>query len=98
MKLHPRTMIVRQAEQEFSRFLLDLIQKYDLTFAEQIRMHSEQISICCKYAIRSERHPDDPEKKATKNSTRLVAWDRKATPDRSSLIVSSSLTISWMAA
>ena len=63
LKLHPRTTIVEKADSELSRLLLDLVKKHDLTYGEIFALISRQISEYAKYQIRTERHPDDPEKK-----------------------------------
>ena len=63
LKIHPRTMIVQKADSELARFLLDLAKKHDLTYGEIFALIGRQISEYAKYQIRTERHPDDPEKK-----------------------------------
>lgn len=63
MKLHPRSNIVEKARNELAMFLLDLEQKYDLTSGELFSMLGHKIVDLAKYQIRSERHPDDPDKK-----------------------------------
>lgn len=62
MRLHPRTMLVQQARVELGRMLLDLEERYGLTPAETVSALSEQLSRVARYAIRAERHPDDPDR------------------------------------
>lgn len=63
--LHPRTQMVARARGEFhvlvARFMADNGQ---LTYTElaQIMLLGPEIPL--KYALRAERHPDDPDKKA----------------------------------
>jgi len=64
MKLHPRTMIVKSAEVELSQFLLNWAERHGLTWCEMARALTEQIQMCLKYILRTERHPEDPNKKA----------------------------------
>ena len=63
MKLHQRTRIVDKARLEFDTFLLDLEQKHELTYGELFSMLGNAIAHLAKYQIRSERHPDDSDKK-----------------------------------
>jgi hypothetical protein len=63
MKLHPRSSIVTQARNEFETFLLDLRQKHELTYGELFSLLGGGIANLAKYQIRSERHPDDPDKR-----------------------------------
>ena len=62
MKLHPRTNVVEDAASEFRKFLLDLEQKYDLTYGEMFQMLGQAVGNLAKYQIRAERHPDEPGK------------------------------------
>lgn len=63
MKLHRRFDIVNDAELELSGFLIGWQKKHDLTYGELFKILSLQIANYAKYAIRGERHPDDPDKK-----------------------------------
>ena len=63
MKLHSRTRVVDKARLEFDQFLLDLEQKHELTLGELFSMLGAKITDLAKYQIRSERHPDDSDKK-----------------------------------
>ena len=63
MKLHPRTAVIQQARHAFETLLLDLEQKYELTYGELFSMLGHAIANNAKYQIRAERHPNDPDKK-----------------------------------
>lgn len=63
MKLHPRSNIVQEARLEFDSFVLDLMKRYELTYGELFSMLGAKITDLAKYQVRSERHPDDPDKK-----------------------------------
>jgi hypothetical protein len=63
MKLHPRSNAVTKARLEFDTFLLDLEQKYGLTYGELFSLLGNAIANLAKYQIRGERHPNDPDKK-----------------------------------
>ena len=63
IKIHKRSQIVTNARCEFDKFLLDLEQKHELTFGEMFGILGSAIANLAKYQIRSERHPDDPDKK-----------------------------------
>ncbi len=66
MKLHERTMMVQQAGNKLARVILEWSEKEgeELTWIEVARILNEQVAMALKYALRVERHPDDPEKKA----------------------------------
>ena len=57
-------MIVKSAEVELNLFLLQWAERYELTWCEMARALTEQIQMCLKYILRTERHPEDPNKKA----------------------------------
>lgn len=63
MRLHPRYFIVQKASSELTGFMLDLIEKHELTHGEIAKLLAEEILTWTKYEIRAERHPEDPEKK-----------------------------------
>jgi hypothetical protein len=56
-------MQVEKAEIDLAEFILSWVQEHDLTFAEITKLLAGQILRCNKYAIRTERHPNDPDKK-----------------------------------
>lgn len=63
MKIHPRYFVVSKAGIELSEFLINLQQKHELTYGETFKLLGEIIQREAKYAIREERHPDNPDKK-----------------------------------
>ena len=63
MKLHPRVQIVQQAHNELDLAVIDMCKKYELTYAELFSVLNQIEVSWIKYAIRDERHPDDPEKR-----------------------------------
>lgn len=64
MKRHPRSTEVTKASLYISEAISFAIGKYDLTYLELISILSSEISSTVKYALRAERHPDDPDKGA----------------------------------
>lgn len=60
-KLHHREPIVQRAHLDLDTAVLDILQRYDLTYAELFRIINEVEAAWIKYAIRDERHPDDPD-------------------------------------
>jgi hypothetical protein len=63
MKLHARTHMVNQAHSEAGLALLEIWKKYDLTWGEIVAFHAAEQQSAARYIIRTERHPDDPEKR-----------------------------------
>lgn len=63
MRIHERTLIVQKASIEFGSALGAIIEKHDLTFGEIFAILSDEMRTWAKYAIRGERHPEDPEKR-----------------------------------
>lgn len=64
MKVHPRTLLVQQVSAEVGLAILAVLEKHELTYIEIIKILNEQQASCLKYALRAERHPDDPDKPA----------------------------------
>ena len=62
MRIHPRTRIVQKAETEIGAAVLQTIERHDLTIIEVTQILASQQLHWLKYALRHERHPDDPEK------------------------------------
>ncbi len=62
MRIHPRDILVRHAENELREALADLVKKHALTEAEALRVVnaalSDWVAGVAKYAIRGERHGD----------------------------------------
>lgn len=63
LRLHPRTQVVAKARAAVAGAMLAIAKTYDLTYAEEAQILAGAIENCMKYAIRAERHPDDPEKR-----------------------------------
>ncbi len=63
IRLHPRYQIVQEARHEVGKALTDAIDKHGLTYGEIFSVLSDVMGEWAKYAIRSERHPDDASKK-----------------------------------
>lgn len=65
MKLHERVMPVAKIRNEIDKAVLDIISSKhpDLTYLELIAILNELQATYIKYAIRQERHPEDPDKR-----------------------------------
>jgi hypothetical protein len=63
MKLHERVMIVQGAHNEMAKAVIDVVEKHGLTYLELLACLNDVSASWLKYAIRNERHPDDPEKR-----------------------------------
>ena len=63
MKLHERVMLCHAARVEIGEALGKAIERLELTHLELIGILNEEMAAWIKYGIRSERHPDDPEKR-----------------------------------
>lgn len=65
-RIHPRETAVKAAEIDLAKVVSDTIEKHKLTEAEALRVVNNALSGWiagfAKYAIRAERHLDDPEK------------------------------------
>lgn len=61
---HPRTRLVDDAEREMQSAVFTIVKRHDLTIIETLRILSTASATLVKYALRRERHPDDPEKGA----------------------------------
>lgn len=64
LRLHRRTMQVQQAEADLGMTLVRFQGEHDLTDIEMARALTGQLERLLKYALRRERHPDDPDRKA----------------------------------
>ena len=64
LRLHPRTMIVQSASAHLYGALLNFQSERDLTDAEMMTVLAENVQRWAKFQLRTERHPDDPERKA----------------------------------
>lgn len=63
MKLHPRTLKVQTAMYALETLVWEWVQAHDVTYLEALQALSHVSAQVVKYAIRVERHPDDPDKK-----------------------------------
>lgn len=64
MRLHPRVHIVQRAGLELSEFAAKLREERELTEVEYLGILNDEVARVLKYALRAERHPDDPDKPA----------------------------------
>jgi hypothetical protein len=64
LRLHKRTMPVQSATAELRLLLIKFQAEYDLTDIEMTGILVYAAADVNKYALRRERHPDDPDKKA----------------------------------
>lgn len=64
MRLHPRYQQVAKAGNEIGAAIIEIVQKYEITEAELVRILLSETLSWHKYILREERHPGDPEKKA----------------------------------
>lgn len=64
MRLHERVMPYQKARLDFAVMVVEFCDKHrDLTYLELLSVMNESVATQLKYAIREERHPDDPEKR-----------------------------------
>lgn len=61
-KVHPRVMVVQKARNDLSGAALDIQARYELTTAEYLAILTELMQSALKYALRAERHPDEPDR------------------------------------
>lgn len=59
-RIHPRERVVAVARGEISLAVSEVVSRHDLTYAEVFSILGGEIQGFAKYAIRDERHPDDP--------------------------------------
>ena len=64
LRLHPRTRPVRKASGAFTDWLIGFQQEHELTDVELMQILTEGQQMVLKYALRAERHPDNPDRKA----------------------------------
>jgi len=63
MKLHERVMIVERAHNKLATVIANALEDTDITYVELWDILNRISASYVKYAIRQERHPDDPEKR-----------------------------------
>ena len=61
--IHKRSGAVVRASTDLATAMVKIIKERELTHAEVTSILAQEILSWNKYAIRAERHPDDPEKK-----------------------------------
>ena len=64
LRRHSRTTTVQRAESHVHDALLVAMDAYDLSWTEAAVMLSSLTTNALKYALRDQRHPHDPERKA----------------------------------
>lgn len=64
LRLHPRTMPVNTAGAEFNDWLTRFWEAKELTTVELLWILNDAQQRVITYALRAERHPGDPDKKA----------------------------------
>jgi hypothetical protein len=62
VRIHPRTRIVQRAELEIGEAVEGVVMKHKLTHTELQQILATVQLHWLKYALREERHPDDPDK------------------------------------
>lgn len=63
IRLHPRFQPVAEATRAIGVAVAEAVEKYELTYGEIFSILSQAMAAWAKYAIRQERHPDEPGKK-----------------------------------
>ena len=64
IKLHPRMGMISTAEAKLKIVFFDELKKHNLTYIEAMQAAVGIQTSLLRYALRAERHPEDPEKKA----------------------------------
>jgi hypothetical protein len=64
VRLHPRYAIAKAAELQISKAIGDAVTEHDLTYAEVLLILTGELKLWATYLLRTERHPDNPERKA----------------------------------
>jgi hypothetical protein len=63
IQLHPRTELVQKAENDLRNIVWEWAKRHEVTYLESLQCLALVQETFCKYAIRHERHPEDPTKK-----------------------------------
>lgn len=63
IKIHPRYDIVRKAHLKIWEAVSNVAKEHGITYHELVGILLERAQDVTKYGIRSERHPNDPDKK-----------------------------------
>lgn len=64
MKIHPRYDVVNRARGRIRTAITYAIREDELTHIELLGILNEVTATWLKFALRAERHPDDPDKSA----------------------------------
>ncbi len=64
MKLHPREQKTKKASLALEEAVLNIVREHDITFIELVQMLAACLQSWSKYALRAERHPEQPDKPA----------------------------------
>lgn len=64
MRIHWRTQIVLKAKSDMDVAVLKLVNKYGLTAVEVVTLLLQSAESWNVFALRQERHPKEPDKKA----------------------------------
>lgn len=64
MRLHPRYTIAKAAELQIREAISDAVTEHDITYAELLIILANEQHRWATYLLRTERHPDKPERKA----------------------------------
>lgn len=64
LRIHPRLLKVKEVSAKLGIRVCDLIEEYNLTAIEAVSILLELAQVWNRYALRVERHPDDPTRKA----------------------------------
>lgn len=62
--LNPRTVVVAEAQLEFSKTFLEIEKKYELTWGEMFQILAQKMDRLAQDLVQVERHPDDQTKSA----------------------------------
>jgi hypothetical protein len=62
MRMHPRTRIVGRADIQIATAIDKAVSEHDLTCTELMQILASAQLRWLKYALREERHPDNPDK------------------------------------
>lgn len=55
-RIHPRHMMVEVAKRAFSDFWIELVQKHDLTIAEQLNILTQELQWHTSWCVNAERN------------------------------------------
>lgn len=64
MEIHPRVQVVEAAQVDLAESFTKIVLKHQLTYLEGLKILMNQALRLSQFALRDERHPDDPTRKA----------------------------------